>query len=64
VFSLRRGVIMVVGDVFLNYIMALKLICVATLATAIPLAAFNHSAGKKESEFDKIWETTMRQGKM
>ncbi|CAI6367803.1 unnamed protein product [Macrosiphum euphorbiae] len=41
--------------------MALKFICVATLATAIPLAAFNHSAGKKEFEFDKIWETTMRQ---
>jgi len=42
--------------------MALKLICVATFATAVPLTAFNHSAGKKESEFDNIWETTMRQG--
>jgi len=42
--------------------MALKFIFVATLATAIPLTAFNHSAGKKESEFDNIWATTMRQG--
>jgi len=42
--------------------MALKLICVATLAAAIPLAAFNHSTGKKDSEFDKTWETTMKQG--
>jgi len=42
--------------------MALNLICVATLATAVPLTALKDSAGKKESEFDNIWETTMRQG--
>jgi len=41
--------------------MALKLICVASLAIALPSTVFNLSAGKK-SEFDKIWETTMKQG--
>ncbi|XP_050066744.1 uncharacterized protein LOC114126619 [Aphis gossypii] len=42
-------------------IMALILIFVATLATVIPLSAFNHSATKKDSDFDKIWETSMKQ---
>ncbi|XP_025200066.1 uncharacterized protein LOC112597992 [Melanaphis sacchari] len=42
-------------------IMSLKLICVATLATVIPMSAFNHSAAKKESEFNKFWETSMKQ---
>jgi len=43
-------------------IMALILIFVATLTTVIPLSAFNHSAAKKDSDFDKIWETSMKQG--
>uniref|UniRef100_A0A2S2P6J5 Uncharacterized protein n=1 Tax=Schizaphis graminum TaxID=13262 RepID=A0A2S2P6J5_SCHGA len=42
-------------------IMALKLICVATFAIVIPLSAFNHSVAKKESDFDNIWETAIKQ---
>lgn len=42
--------------------MALILIFVAILAAVIPLSAFNHSAAKKGSDFEKIWETSMKQG--